>query len=248
MRELDLLGCLAELARLCANRPDRASFASSLVLRVLRPFEARAAGVGILDAQGYLEMRTLYGFPAGALRDGPRYPLSDDFPITDAVRRGIVIEGPVVELVERYPRLGPIGLEGRYLILIPLLFRGATIGGMAIETDAPPEHGENRVFWGAVADLVSATVSSDEPTSSPSARERSRRTAPLNDRQREILRHMQLGRTNGQIARAMNFGTSTIGHDIMRIFDVLGVESRRQAVTEAERAGLLAPREDEPVD
>ena len=245
MRERDLLGCLAELARNCANRPDRTSFASSLVLQVLRPFEARAAGVGILDAQGYLDMRTMYGFPAGALRDGPRYPLGGDFPLPDAVRRGVVIEGTVADLVERYPMLGPIELQGRFMILTPLLFRGATIGGMAIEMDAPPEHEENRVFWGAVADLVSATISSDEPTSSPAARERSRRTAPLSERQREILRHMQEGRTNGQIARAMNFGTSTIGHDIMRIFDVLGVESRREAVAAAERTGILAPRDED---
>ncbi|KQV26286.1 MULTISPECIES: LuxR C-terminal-related transcriptional regulator [unclassified Microcella] len=242
MRESDLLDCLAELARICANRPDRASFACSLVLQVLRPFEARAAGVGIVDGQGYLDMRTMYGFPAGALRDGPRYLLDDDYPLPDAVRRGVAIEGTLDDLVDRYPAIGPLELRGRHMLLTPLLFRGATIGGMAILMDAAPRHEENRVFWSAVADLVSATISSDDPA--PVApRDRQRRSAPLSARQREILGHMQQGRTNGQIARAMNFGTSTIGHDIMRIFDALGVESRREAVAAAERAGILAPRE-----
>lgn len=247
MRELDLLGSLAELARICANRPDRASFASSLVLQVLRTFEARAAAVGVLDREGFLDMRTMYGFAPGTLRDGPRYRLDGDFPLTDAVRRGTVIEGQLEQLEERYSALAPLELPGAHMISLPLLFRGATIGGMAILSDIAPDHGSTNVFWRAVADLVSATISSEEATAAGS-RDRPRRSAPLSARQREILGHMQQGRTNGQIARAMNFGTSTIGHDIMRIFDVLGVESRRQAVTEAERAGLLAPREDEPVD
>jgi len=241
MRESDLLDCLAELARICANRPDRASFASSLVLQVLRPFEARAAGVGTLDREGFLDMRTMYGFAPGTLRDGPRYRLDGDFPLTDAVRRGTVIEGPVGELEERYSALAPLELPGAHMISLPLLFRGATIGGMAIVSDVAPDHASTSVFWRAVADLVSATIASEETAAG--SRDRPRRSAPLSARQREILGHMQHGRTNSQIARAMNFGTSTIGHDIMRIFDVLGVESRREAVDAAERAGILAPRE-----
>lgn len=243
MTESDLLDCLAELARLCANRPDRASFASSLVLQVLRPFEARAAGVGTLDREGYLDMRTMYGFAPGTLRDGPRYRLDGDFPLTDAVRRGTVIEGRLEQLEKRYSALARLELPGAHMISLPLLFRGATIGGMAIVSDVAPDHASTSVFWRAVADLVSATISSEE-TAAAGPRDRPRRSAPLSARQREILGHMQHGRTNGQIARAMNFGTSTIGHDIMRIFDVLGVESRREAVDAAERAGILAPREE----
>lgn len=243
LADADLLGSLAELARICANRPDRASFASSLVLQALRPFEARAAGVGMLGAQGYLDMRTMYGFPAGALRDGPRYALGDPFPLPESVRRGTVIEDEVPALVERYPGLAPIGLQGRFMIFLPLQLRGATIGGLAIEMDARPDHERHRVFWGAVCDLVSASLAIDELAT---ARERGRRAGPLTARQREILAHMQRGLTNGQIARTMNFGTSTIGHDIMRIFDVLGVESRRDAVEAAMRAGILAAHEPDP--
>ncbi len=244
MKERELLTCLAELARICANRPERVSFASSLVLQVLRPFEARSAAVGVIDSQGYLDVRTMFGFPTGVLRDGPRYALESPVPLVDSVRRGTVIEGTVPELIARYAGLEGLDLRGAHLICLPLLFRGATIGGVAIATDIAPDHAEHTVFWSALADLVSATVASDEPTSAGTARERPRRTAPLSPRQREILQHMQQGRTNGQIARAMNFGTSTIGHDIMRIFDVLGVQSRREAVEAAEKAGLLTPRAD----
>ncbi|GAA1686154.1 hypothetical protein GCM10009792_02500 [Microcella alkalica] len=246
MRESELLTCLAELARICANRPERTSFASSLVLQVLRPFEARSAAVGVIDSQSFLDVRTMFGFPAGVLRDGPRYPLRSPIPLADSVRRGVVVEGTVPELTARYQGLEGLELRGAHVICLPLLFRSATIGGVAIATDIAPDHARHAVFWSAVADLVSASIASDEPT--PPARDRPRRSAPLNPRQREILAHMQQGRTNAQIARAMNFGTSTIGHDIMRIFDALGVESRREAVAEAERAGLLAPREHDSVE
>jgi DNA-binding CsgD family transcriptional regulator len=240
--EDQLIRALSALARICAGRPERSSFATSLVLQVLRPFQARAAGVGIIDASGHLDMRTMYGFPAGALRDGPRYPLTDEYPLPDAVRRGEIISLPLPELVEKYPVMGTLGLQGRYMIFLPLLFRGATIGGMALELDVSPHCDSCGPFWSAVADLVSATLSSEEMTPT---RERGRRSGPLSPRQHQILQHMQQGRTNSQIARAMNFGTSTIGHDIMRIFDVLGAESRREAVEAAERAGILAPRSPE---
>jgi DNA-binding CsgD family transcriptional regulator len=235
--EDELLAALGELAHLCAGRPDPVSFASALVLHVLRPFQARSAAVGIVDAQGYVDVRTMYGMPTAVLRDGPRYEITDSFPITDAVRRGDVVHGTMAELTERYPALEPLEIRGEHLLAHPLLFRGATIGGLVVVSDVSPRYEENPVFWHAVADLVSATIATDE-TAAP--RSRHRRSGPLNPRQREILAHMQQGRTNAQIARAMNFGTSTIGHEIMRIFDVFAVASRREAVAAAERAGVLS--------
>jgi DNA-binding CsgD family transcriptional regulator len=240
VKESELLTALAELAHICAGRPDRASFASSLVLQVLRPFDACCAAVGIIDSQGYLDVRTTFGFPAGVLRDGPRYPINERFPLTDAVRRGTVVEAPVLELVEEYPGLDSSELRGTHMICQPLLFRGATIGATAIAMNEKPEYDEHEVFWRAVADLVSANVAADQPAA---GRERPKGTGPLSPRQLTILTHMQQGHTNSQIARAMNFGTSTIGHDIMRIFDVLGAESRREAVAAAEREGILGPRD-----
>jgi DNA-binding CsgD family transcriptional regulator len=236
--ERELLAALAELARISAGRPDRASFASSLVLQVLRPFDACCAAVGIIDAQGYLDVRTMFGFPAGVLRDGPRYPINERFPLTDAVRRGTVVEAPVEELVEEYPGLDSRELRGTHMICQPLLFRGATIGATAIATNEKPDYAEHEVFWRAIADLVSANIAGEQFVG---GRERTKRSDPLSPRQLTILRYMQQGHTNSQIARSMNFGTSTIGHDIMGIFDVFGAESRREAVAAAEREGILAP-------
>lgn len=239
MNDRDLLQALADLAHLCAGRPDRPSFASSLVLRVLRPFGARATAIGLLDAQGRLDVRTTFGFAPGVLRDGPRYALDDTFPLTDAVRTGRVVDGPLSTLESIYPALTPLDLRGAHMIAIPVTERGATVGGMAVMTEIAPEYSSIAVFWNAVAALVATAIGVDDSTGP--FRDRPRHSGPMTERQLQILRLVQRGLTNGQIAKAMNFGTSTIGHDIMGIFDVLGVESRRAAVAEAERDGILDP-------
>lgn len=241
MTDAELLHALADLAHVCAGRPDRPSFASSLVLRVLRPFGARATAIGLLDAQGALDIRTTFGFAPGVLRDGPTYELDAAFPLTDAVRTGRVVDGPMTILSTRYPALTPLELRGEHMIAMPIMERGATVGGMAIVTDVAPDYASTAVFWNALAALVAATIGAHD---APGAfRDRPRHAGPLTQRQLQILRHMQRGLTNGQIAKTMNFGTSTIGHEIMRIFNVLGVESRRAAVVEAEREGILDPLE-----
>ncbi len=248
MNDRDLLQALADLAHLCAGRPDRPSFASSLVLRVLRPFGARATAIGILDAQGRLDVRTTFGFAPGVLRDGPRYDLDDAFPLTHAVRTGRVVDGSLSTLESTYPALTPLDLRGEHMIAIPVTERGATVGGMAVLTEIAPDYASTAVFWNAVAALVATAIGVEDSTGS--FRDRSRHAGPMTERQLQILRLVQHGLTNGQIAKAMNFGTSTIGHDIMRIFDVLGVASRRAAVAEAEREGILPPMarvEDEAV-
>lgn len=239
MNDHELLHSLADLAHLCAGRPDRPSFASSLVLRVLRPFGARATAIGLLDPQGQLDVRTAFGFAPGVLRDGPRYDLDGAFPLTDAVRTGRVVDGAMTELESAYPALTPLELRGEHMIAMPVTERGATVGGMVVVTDVAPDYASTAVFWNAVAALVAATMTVD--VAHGALRDRPRQAGPLTQRQVQILRLMQRGLTNGQIAKAMNFGTSTIGHDIMRIFNVLGVESRRAAVAEAEREGIVDP-------
>lgn len=237
MNDRDLLHALADLAHLCASRPDRPSFASSLVLRVLRPFGARATAIGLLDAQGALDIRTTYGFAPGVLRDGPTYELTGRTPVNDAVRTGRVIDAPLAELRERYTDIVPLHLPGTHMIAMPLTERGTVAGGMGVTMDEPAGFEHASEFWNAVAALVTATMTMDAAPAT--LRDLLRHSGPLTERQLQILRLLQRGHTNGQIAKALNFGTSTIGHDVMRIFDVLGVASRRAAVAEAEREGIL---------
>lgn len=61
----------------------------------------------------------------------------------------------------------------------------------------------------------------------------------LTARQKEVLRHMASGMTNGQIARILKFSESTVRQETMAIYRTLQVRGRAEAVQFAEDNGLL---------
>ncbi len=61
----------------------------------------------------------------------------------------------------------------------------------------------------------------------------------LTDRQYEILLGMARGETNAQIAQQLILSESSIKQESVRIFRVLGVGSRQQAVAKAKATGLI---------
>jgi DNA-binding CsgD family transcriptional regulator len=64
----------------------------------------------------------------------------------------------------------------------------------------------------------------------------------LTDRELTVLRLLATGRTNSQIGAELYISASTASVHVSNILRKLGVSSRIQAATVAERAGLLAPR------
>lgn len=70
---------------------------------------------------------------------------------------------------------------------------------------------------------------------------RSNTDGELTARQREVLRYMAQGMTNGQIARVLKFSESTVRQETMAIYRTLQVRGRAEAVQFAEDTGLLQP-------
>lgn len=65
----------------------------------------------------------------------------------------------------------------------------------------------------------------------------------LTDRERDVLREMAIGRTNGQIARSLRIAETTVKSHVRVILDKLGVENRTQAALQARRSLMLSPDE-----
>ncbi len=75
---------------------------------------------------------------------------------------------------------------------------------------------------------------------SDSAREKKTSSEELlTSRQRNILTHLANKRTNNQIARELGYSVSTIRHETIKIFEVLGVSDRAEASNHATRMGII---------
>src|SRR5215217_3395836 len=64
-------------------------------------------------------------------------------------------------------------------------------------------------------------------------------TAPISDREREILRLVATGATNQQIASQLNISINTVKVHLRNIFSKVGAASRTEATLYAVRAGLV---------
>jgi DNA-binding CsgD family transcriptional regulator len=61
----------------------------------------------------------------------------------------------------------------------------------------------------------------------------------ITSRQLRVLDEMAIGKTNGQIARSLNLSESTIKQESVRIFRILGVNTRQRAVSVGKEMGLI---------
>jgi DNA-binding NarL/FixJ family response regulator len=65
----------------------------------------------------------------------------------------------------------------------------------------------------------------------------------LTPRETDVLRHLALGRSNRQIAAALDIGDETVKTHVANLLAKLGVENRAQATVQALRRGLVSLEE-----
>jgi DNA-binding NarL/FixJ family response regulator len=61
----------------------------------------------------------------------------------------------------------------------------------------------------------------------------------LTERQRVVLAGIVMKKTNNAIANELGYSVSTIRHETMRIFEILGVSNRVEAASYATTLGLI---------
>jgi DNA-binding NarL/FixJ family response regulator len=66
-------------------------------------------------------------------------------------------------------------------------------------------------------------------------------TAGFTERETDVLRMLALGKSNKEIAQALNVGEQTVKSHVSHILNKLGISSRTQAALYAIRIGLVTP-------
>ena len=80
-----------------------------------------------------------------------------------------------------------------------------------------------------------ATVTKPDPSSVDAPDE----LPTMTDRRREVLRLLSMGMTNSQIARRIGFSESTVRHETIALYRLLGARNRGEASRIAQMHGLL---------
>ena len=121
--------------------------------------------------------------------------------------------------------------------------RTATLLGLALaalgdRTSAELELDNARATFtdlGARPDLVRIDTLTRPAPASPSTDD-----AGLSEREREVLTHLALGRTNREIGAVLYISQHTVGRHVEHVFTKLGVTSRAAATARAYELGLIA--------
>jgi DNA-binding NarL/FixJ family response regulator len=96
------------------------------------------------------------------------------------------------------------------------------------------EAGEGRFDREAVAAVLAAAGHGAAPV-------RGARPAGLSDREVEVLRVLARGKTNKEIAAALDISVKTAGNHVQHIFEKIGVTTRAAATMFAMQNDLLPP-------
>ncbi|MFG2313287.1 response regulator [Streptomyces sp. NPDC048566] len=97
--------------------------------------------------------------------------------------------------------------------------------------------GDSLLFPAAVRQLASTYGRDHGNTAAQSAMER----AALTEREREVLRLLARGLSNGEIAARMVVGTETVKSHVSSVLTKLGARDRTQAVIAAYESGFVSP-------
>lgn len=246
---VDELEVSLRMLRSLAEAENADEFCRSLALNVLLEYGVVATYVARLDSDGHISMIGSYGYSQQRVENTGRPSIWENMSITETIRTGkVMIYESWEEYIARYPDKAHMASPGKAFVCLPLRVKGARAGGLGISFAEPITHaGINPRLWevfsaagdvfltkGWAAELLRRPV----PTVDFGEDEKFA-AATLSDREQVVLKQVALGKTNQQIARDLSFSESTIKQDTIRIFKVLGVKTRKDAVLAAKTLGLI---------
>ena len=241
---------LEGLASVLASKAPIESIARVLALRVLSRFDVYGVAVVALDAQGQYRVLSSFGYNDQEIDSLNNTGIAWQTPLASAMREGRTIwfdardESSWQEFPDMRSRKIPIHPEIESTIAMPIGYE-VPVAGLLITLrgrlhDRPQE--VQRRFFETLAAILGIVVDGSRVRTellSRGTRPPAPKDGDLTERQVAILRLIAEGKTNKAIGSRLGYSESTVRHETMRIFRVLGVASRSQAVTAGASRGLL---------
>lgn len=230
---------LASLAKTVLEEPKPEQFLAHIVNRTLAPIDCRAAVLGVIEREGFLDLQGQYGYEDKMVEPFMRIPLWTPMPITDAARTGEAnVYHTPKELIAKFPHLQGSVKEG-VTVSAPVLFRNNVIGVLGFTSLKPPseDFSNSPATEGVLAlcglyirNLLNSKIENDKNYAA--------NMQALTPRQKQIIALFKEDLTTDQMAERLKYSSSTIKQDIIKIYAVFGVNNRHAVVQLAEKAGL----------
>lgn len=235
------------------SEPSAAEVAQEVVLRHLGEFQARGCVVSMLERDGSLRIAGGFGFEAGVLDAAGNCSLWERSPLADAITGQATLVMPTPDSVAiEYSDWRIASSIHHALVAVPLTTTASTVGSICVCFDTEGSVIELAArHLEAIADVyvlfLLSTTGSSSGSQAPPSRDPGIKQQPVpvidmttfTRRQRTILNFLRDGMTYDQIAARIGYSHSTVRMELMRMYRVFGVKSRREAVSIAERRGLL---------
>ena len=219
--------------------------------------------ISVAGDEGALDAVGTFGLTVDELGEIRHLAIEDHMPITDALRTGEPIVLVTSEQVrEAYPWMASAWTGPAPMAAWPLSLPDEDVGALLLGFTDPPNEKALRADVAGVAavlalylgHLLTAVPTGDASATAgtasgerfvpetPTAADVAALPVALSPRQARILTLLAEGLTQSEISESIGFSESTVRHECMRIYRLLGVGSRREAIRAAHLHGLkLAP-------
>lgn len=217
-----------------------------LVLRTLKPLEVNQIFISQLHPDGMIRTIESFGISNSQNNSWKEIPLSEKLPTTDAIRNDTLIWlADADDWKREYPELLKYEYpsETKSTIVIGIDIHAAPAGALGMLSDIEIKPNPELIsFVSAVSGLVALFMSSVTTGSFANVvrGDQGMNGEFLSPRQMRILDLMAQSYTNPQIAKDLGFSESTVRQETMRIYQILQVSGRKEAIQEARRRNIAS--------
>ena len=240
------------------SEPSPTEVAQELVLGFLAEFDARASAISAVEPDATLRLLGHFGLPGNLVETIGPLSLWDRLPSAVSVRQRRPVVLPSAEAVaDAFPIMNGTWPVGHSLVDAPLLTTSAVVGSVFVQFEAEGAKVASaaqvlealtdvyvlyllaRSSRAAAQPLSNAGVGVTASSTHVESGTRDVSARSFTRRQKLILEYLSDGLTYDQIAARIGYSHSTVRMELMRMYRVLGVSSRRDAIAVARRLGLV---------